>query len=314
MGLVRRIAGEIRAMTLREAVTGVAGGYREHDVLTFASAIAFQVLFALIPLSLFGLGVLAGLGLQEQWTREWAPQARGSMSPVAFQLVDDTVRRVLGQERVFWTTAGALLAIWKVSAATRAVMDVFDRIYCSGRERRFLDRMKVSLALGTAVAVLLLSAAGIVVLGDEALAAVGLDTPLLLWLRWPAALAALFAVIALLVAYAPVERQRGEWVTFGSIVVVAAWVGTSLVLSWYLTSVADYGSVFGALATVMVVLTYLYFAAVSVLTGAELDMLVRQRVESESKSEPRTAEPRPTPRRRPARPAASAPRSATPPR
>jgi membrane protein len=266
-------------MTLREAVRGVARGYQEHDVLTFASAIAFQVLFAILPLALFGLGLLAGLGLQEQWTREWAPQVRDSMSPAAFSVVDDTVRRVLGEQQTFWTTAGALLAVWKVSAATRAIMDVFDRIYGSPR-RSFAERMRVSLLLGTAVAVLLLAAAATVILGDDALAAVGVDSPLIRWLRWPVALALLFAVIAVLVAYAPVERQSGEWVTFGSIVVVTAWVGTSVVLSWYLTSVASYGSVFGALATVMVALTYLYFAAAAVLTGAELDALVRERVES----------------------------------
>ena len=60
---------------------------------------------------------------------------------------------------------------------------------------------------------------------------------------------------------------------------VIAWVGTSLVLGWYLTSVADYGSVFGALATVVVVLTYLYAASAAVLTGAEIDALVREHVD-----------------------------------
>jgi hypothetical protein len=78
--------------------------------------------------------------------------------------------------------------------------------------------MRVSLLLGTAVAVLLLAAAATVILGDDALAAVGIDSPLIQWLRRPVALALLFAVIAVLVAYAPVERQSGEWVTFGSIV------------------------------------------------------------------------------------------------
>jgi membrane protein len=296
MGLVRRIGEQVRAMTLREAVRGVARGYDEHDVLTFASAIAFQVLFALIPLALCGLGLLAGLGLQEQWTREWGQQVRDSMSPAAFRVVDDTVRRVLDERQAFWTTAGALLAIWKVSAAIRAIMDVLDRIYGSGRQRSFADRMRVSLLLGTALAVLLLAAAGTVILGDDALAAVGLDSALILWLRWPLALALLFGVVALLVAYAPVERQRVQWVTFGSAVVVAAWVGTSVVLSWYMTSVADYGSVFGALATVMVAFTYLYFAAAAVLTGAELDALVRERVESR-------------PAHRPAFPASAAPES-----
>ena len=65
---------------------------------------------------------------------------------------------------------------------------------------------------------------------------------------------------------------------FGSIVVVTAWVGTSLVFGLYLTSIADYGSIFGALATVVVALTYLYLASSAVLVGAQVDALVRERV------------------------------------
>ena len=175
-------------MTLGEAVRGVLRGYEAHEVLTFASAIAFQVLFAMIPLALFGLGVLGSLGLQDQWTRDWGPQVRGSMSPAAFQVVDDTVRRVLGERQLFWTTAGAVIAVWKISAATRAIMDVFDRIYGARRGRSFAERMRVSLLLGIAVGVLLLAAAATVVLGDDALRAAGIDSAAIAWLRWPLAL------------------------------------------------------------------------------------------------------------------------------
>ena len=58
MRRAHRIRDEIRAMSLPEAVRGVLRGYEEHDLLTFASAIAFQVLFAIIPLALVGLGLL----------------------------------------------------------------------------------------------------------------------------------------------------------------------------------------------------------------------------------------------------------------
>jgi hypothetical protein len=43
-----------------DAVRGVLRGYDEHDLLTFASAIAFQVLSAIVPFTLF---VVALLGL-----------------------------------------------------------------------------------------------------------------------------------------------------------------------------------------------------------------------------------------------------------
>lgn len=267
-------------MTLREAVREVQRGYRENDLLTFATAIAFQVLFAIIPLGLFGLGLLGGLGLDDQWTREWAPTVRESMSPAAFQVVDDTVRRVLGEQQLFWMTAGAALAVWKISATMRLIMDVFDRIYVSRRQRSFPERMRDSLLLGAVVAVLLLAACGCVVLGELALRAAGITSGVILWLRWPLALALLFAVVALLVAHAPADRQPAHWVGFGSIVVVVAWAGTSLVLGWYVTSIADSGSIFGALSAVVVALAYLYVASTAVLTGAQLDAIVRGRLQN----------------------------------
>ncbi len=265
-------------MTLREAVGEVTRGYREHDLLTFAGAIAFQVLFAIIPLTLLGLGLLSGLGLDEQWTSVWAPAARDAMSPHAFALVDDTVRTVLEQQQLFWITAGMALAVWKISSTTRTIMDVFDRIYDSDCERTFAERMRVSLLLGAAVAVLLLAATACALLGDHALRALGIDSGAIAWLRWPVALALLFGVIALLVAHAPAERQHAQWVGFGSLVVVVAWIGTSLALAWYVSAIASYGSIFGALATVVVSLLYLYAGSIAVLTGAQLDALVRDRV------------------------------------
>jgi membrane protein len=46
----------------------------------------------------------------------------------------------------------------------------------------------------------------------------------------------------------------------------------------YLKFVASYESVFGNLATVVVLLGYLYLSAVVFLAGAQVDALVRRRV------------------------------------
>jgi membrane protein len=226
------------------------------------------------------LGLLGAFGLEEQWSGEWRERVRENVSEPAFQVIDDTVGRTLTERHVFWITAGAIVAVWEISGAMRAIMDVFDRIYGSSRRRPFAERLRVSLALGLCVAGLLLAATASVTLGDDALRELGIESPFVLWLRWPVALALMFAVVALLVSRAPVDRQPWHWVTFGSVVVVAAWALTSVVLGWYLTGIADYGSIFGALATVVIVLSYLYFASAAFLTGAQLDALVRDRVEN----------------------------------
>jgi uncharacterized BrkB/YihY/UPF0761 family membrane protein len=53
---------------------------------------------------------------------------------------------------------------------------------------------------------------------------------------------------------------------------------------WYASRVADYQSVFGSLSVVIVVMTYLYAAAIVFLTGVQIDALVRRGIERDSAS------------------------------
>jgi membrane protein len=258
---------------LRALVRDVISRYREHDILTYASALAYRVLSAIIPLVLFGLGLAGGLGFGDRWASDWAPRVKDAVSPPVFQVLDEAARRALGEMQTFWLTAGLVLAIWTISSAARAIMDAFDRIYGSRRGRTSGERMVVSLALGLGVAVLLLAAVACVTLA-----------PVPVWIRWPVAGVLLCAVVAMLVAYAPADSQPLRWVTAGTGFAVTAWLGTSVALGWYATSVADYGSIYGALATFVILLIYLYVAAAAFLTGVELDDLLRDRTARASRT------------------------------
>ena len=51
--------------------------------------------------------------------------------------------------------------------------------------------------------------------------------------------------IALLIRVAPNAHEPPGWVTLGSVIVVVAWIGASLVFGWWVTSPADYTTPFG---------------------------------------------------------------------
>jgi uncharacterized BrkB/YihY/UPF0761 family membrane protein len=57
------------------------------------------------------------------------------------------------------------------------------------------------------------------------------------------------------------------------------WLITSIVFRWYVTSLADFGTVFGNLATLIIGLQYLYLTVVIFLGGLQVDALARQRFE-----------------------------------
>ena len=88
--------------------------------------------------------------------------------------------------------------------------------------------------------------------------------------------ALLLLAVALLLHFAPERWQPLHWVTFGSVLIMVGWLLMSLGFGFYLREIADYNSIFGGLATVVVLIAYLYASAVVFLGGVQVDALVRR--------------------------------------
>ena len=244
--------------------------WSDTDLLTYGSAIAFQVIFALIPAVLFGLGLLGFLGLSDIYTQHVKPSLESSTSPAVLSVIDDTVRTVITTKQGFWVTIGAVFAVWEMSGAMRAVMQILDRIYQCERERSFRERYLVSIGLAAGAGVLLIAAILVSFLLPRVV-----DAPLSL-LRYPLAVALMVATVWMLLRVAPADRQPVRLTSWGTGLVALAWLVTSIVFGLYVTQVADYGSIFGNLATFFVLFEYIYFAACAFLTGAVLEAIRRE--------------------------------------
>ena len=263
----------------RRFVRQVITGMEEQDLLTFASAIAFQVLTALLPLALLVLSIMGFLQLDDVWTKDLAPQVKDQVSSNVFKVIDDVARHTLGSKQGWWLTIGVVFTLWQTSGVARAIMGALSRVYGDGEDRAFVRRYLTSFALGIGVAVCVLGALTIVRFGGHIL---GLDDAgwagktLLIVAQWGSALALLTTAVWVLLRFAPAHPGPHGWISFGSALCVLAWVGTSAVFGFYVTDVADYGSIFGSLVTAFLLMTYLYVSACAFLIGAEVDAIVRK--------------------------------------
>ncbi len=264
---------------------------REQRLVSHASAISFQLLFALLPLALFALALMSLVGHREVWTDELAPLARDHLSATAFRLVDSTVEQIMTSKRTLWLTVGLALALWKLSAAVRVTMDALDAIYETGTRHPFPKRLVRSLALAVVGGSCLTAAAAIVVIGGRAARG---EVPAVLSgaLRWSAAAALMLVAAALILRYAPAKRQPYGWLTVGSVLVTVSWIVTSLLFALYTTTLATWSTLFGGLTTLIVVMFYLYASSIAFLLGAQLDALLREEVDSPTAKDeaPRRAE------------------------
>lgn len=275
----RRVASRLRELHPRRTARELLRSFDEHDLLTYATAIAFNALFAIIVLVLLGVALLGALHLGGVWSHHLGPDLKQQVSPAVFKVLDDTVRRVLGSGQVFWVTLGAGLTVWEVSGAMRAVMTVLDRIYRVDRERSRKDRYVVSLVLSAVATVLLLLAAAAFELTGTAVRAMlggGVAATAVALVRWPLTAALLLAAIAIVVRWAPAEERPWHWVTFGTGLTVVAWLAMSVLFGLYVRQVADYGSIFGNLATVIIAFEYAYMTAIVFLAGLALDGIAQE--------------------------------------
>ncbi|MBA2763583.1 MAG: YihY/virulence factor BrkB family protein [Thermoleophilaceae bacterium] len=282
--VIGQLRAELSALTLAEFAKGIVHGYRERGLLVLGGAIAFRLALALIPLSLCALGAIGFFGFDEIWTADLSPRLAASTSPAAFTVVDDTVELILGQGQIFWVTVGALFALWQASGVVREVMKSLNDVYEIEEDRSLRVQFAISVALAFVLIVLILGAIAAIQFGGAAGSAVlgsgGLPRTLGATVGWIVGLSLLVVAIGLLVRAGPDHDRPLQWVTGGALLSVLLWVAMSALVGFYLTNFADYGSIFGNLATAFVLLEYLFLSVMSLLTGLLLDALAFERLES----------------------------------
>ena len=157
-------------------------------------------------------------------------------------------------------------------------MGALQRVYGLETRRPWRRRMLVSTALALAVGACWLAAIGGGRRRPAAVGDVGGVVAVLLFVaRWAVAGLLLLLAVAILLHYAPERRSSLGWVTFGAVLIMAGWLLMSLGFGVYLREIADYNSIFGGLATVVVLIAYLYASAVVFLGGVQVDALIRPR-------------------------------------
>lgn len=263
---------------MRELVRDVAHLFMGNNLLTYASAIGFQAIFALISLSFTGLALLGFLSLSEVWSQDIAPEVAERTSAAAFTVIDDTVQRVLSSQRGFWLTLGAALALWNVSSGVRAAMGALDDIYGARERRPSSVRVAVSLAIAGPISLLFLGAVVAAQFSPEIATWLLPGTGFGLaarFLGWVLAIALLTVAVWVIVRFGPSVRQPSSLVSLTSLLVVAFWLLASLAFGFYATSIASYGSVFGSLAFAFVLLTYLSISTIAFLAGVQADAYLR---------------------------------------
>jgi membrane protein len=259
-------------MSLRDRFRGVVDVwvdvFREHNLLTYASAMAFQGLVALVPLTLLGFGIMGATGHEGLWQDRMAPAVQSRLAEQTFIAIDYAVERILQSPSGGLIAFGVVLTVWEISGSVRTVMGALNAVHGRDETRPWWLRFPLSMALAVVVGACLLGAIALplTVRGAWSLGA------------WPLAILLLGLAVAVLVRWAPVREQPFRWVSFGAALVVAAWIVSGLIFRTYVRDLASFRSPWGSLVVIFVLTSFLYVNSIVFLVGVQLDELLEDRV------------------------------------
>lgn len=259
--------------------------YLENDMLTHASALAFQALFSIFPFLIVLVAMLGILDLLQFF--DWIREQAGILLPGAAM---DQVERVIDEvqrPRGGLISVGLMVALWVASGAMRVTINALNVVYKVKEERPFWKLYPLSILYTLCIAGMLITAAMLMVLGPQAMQwlaqQVGLEqliVTLWTWLRWPVALTLLMLAVAFVYYMAPDVEQQIRFLIPGSVLSVLVWVAASMGFGFYIQHFADYSAVYGSIGAVIVLMMYFYISAAVLLFGAELNAVIEDHVPS----------------------------------
>ena len=102
-------------------------------------------------------------------------------------------------------------------------------------------------------------------------------------LRWPALLALVILGLAVIYRFAPSRREpRWQWISVGSVIAGIAWLGSSALLSWYLSSFANYDATYGSLGAAIGMMMWMWISSIVILFGAQLNSEIEHQTARDS--------------------------------
>lgn len=256
----------------------------EDHVMAFAGNLTYKALFAIFPFFTFLLSLL-GLFNATSLVQTMLEEFSGVLPPTATVFIRNQLLPLTQSQAESAFTLGAivsiLLALWGVSGAFRSVMEAMNVMYEVEEDRPFWKKYGISIFISLAVIVLLLAALLIVVFGRSfggGLAdLVGLGGVFgVVWtvVQWPIVAAVVLLAFALIYYFAPAAEQRWRWISPGAVLAFAFWLLFSLAFSYYVGNFGSYNATYGSLAGVIILMLYIYYSAVIMLVGAEMNQVI----------------------------------------
>jgi len=267
----------------------VIKGFRRGVLVTRASSIAFNLLMALLPATIFVFTLIPFIPIpnfQEELIKLFE-----SILPVnAYKLMESTIIDIVTNK------SGSLLLVMFFATIVfstngiHAVIHSFVTTSHNFKSRSWVNQRKVSVIILMTGLIMIAIAGALIIFGKMAINALveydilekSLVISIFVLLKWIVVILLLFLAISFLYYLAPAKRHDFRFVTAGSTLATLLFIINSLGFSAYVNNFGPYNKIYGWIGTLMVILLWLYLNSIALLIGFELNVSIKDARQSDS--------------------------------
>jgi membrane protein len=271
--------GQPRKAAWRGVIRRTLREFNDDHITDLAAGLTYYGVLAIFPTLIVILSVLGLIGTSA--TQPILENLNTVAPGPAKSILSGAVSDIQSHQGTAGLTffVGLVVALWSASGYIGAFMRAANVVWDVPEGRPFYKTLPIRFGITVLTVVLLtLSVLAVVFTGSLAgrlgqLLGVG-STVVMIWdiVKWPVMLLNAAGILAILYYTAPNVRQPGfRWVSAGSVLAVVLWLLASAAFAAYVANFGSYNKTYGALASAVVFLIWLWITNIAILLGAELN-------------------------------------------
>lgn len=263
----------------------VIRGFTKGVLVTRASSIAFNLLMALLPASIFLFTLIPFIPIPN-FQQELIKLFENIFPSNAFKFLETTIVDIVTVK-----SGGLLLFMFiaTVIFSTNGIHAVINAFVVSAhkfKSRSWFNQRKISIVLLLIVVFMISTAGTLIIFGKLVVNRLvelhvlerSIVIYILIFLKWIVIILLLFLAISFLYYLAPVRRTGFRFFSPGSTLATFLFVITSMGFSSYVNNFGQYNKLYGSIGTLMVILIWLYLNSIALLIGFELNVSIKSAV------------------------------------
>ncbi len=266
-----------RGMNLFDVASFFIKGLEKGAITTRASSIAFNFFLALFPALIFFFTLIPYIPIDN--FQEILLQLLGEVLPPstnesAFSTLNDIINHPRGGLLSF----GFVMALYFSTNSINSLMEAFNSSYHISESRGMWKQRIIAIGLTLMLSIMLILAIAIIVftqISSAYFVDLGIlqeSSILLIKIgKWVTLLTFLFFGLSLLFQFAPSKKTYWSFFSPGAILATLFIVLTSIGFGYYIDQFGQYNKLYGSIGTLIVILLWMYFNAIVMLIGFELN-------------------------------------------